>query len=65
MLIIPTQGGALGGLIDNPFGTGYGRGVDEGRDEDDWVCLKDKISGHQQLLFFILQNAFSNSLFAY
>jgi len=36
------KGGALGGLIDNPFGTGYGRGVDEGRDEDDWVCLKDK-----------------------
>jgi hypothetical protein len=56
MLIIPMKGGALGGLVDNPFGTGYGRGVDEGRDEDDWVCLKDKISGHNffKLLNFLL-----------
>merc|ERR1719234_1385449 len=35
-------GGALGQLVDNPFGAGYGRGVDEGRDEDDWICSKDK-----------------------
>jgi len=35
-------GGALGQLVDNPFGAGYGRGVDEGRDEDDWICARDK-----------------------
>lgn len=37
------KGGALGQLIDNPFGDGYGKGVNEGCDEqDEWVVSKDK-----------------------
>ena len=36
------QGGALGQLVDNPFGAGYGTGALEGCDEDEWVVSKDK-----------------------
>jgi len=38
----PIKGGALGQLIDNPFGAGYGQGALEGCDEDEWVVSRDK-----------------------
>ena len=37
------QGGALGQLVDNPFGAGYGQGALEGCDEDEWVVSRDKL----------------------
>jgi hypothetical protein len=36
------KGGALGQLVDNPFGQGCGVGALEGADEEEWVVTKDK-----------------------
>ena len=38
----PVKGGAFEGMEDSPFGVGRGEGVDEGRDDEEWIVAKDK-----------------------
>lgn len=38
----PVQGGALNGLVNNPFGHGRGEGADAGSLQVDWVVEKDR-----------------------
>jgi len=36
------KGGAFEGVNESPFGIGKGEGVDEGRDDEEWIVTKDK-----------------------
>ena len=42
------KGGAFENMDDSPFGVGRGEGVDEGRDEEEWIVAKEKYKYDEQ-----------------